>query len=72
MDKLKQIENLIDYIMDQNLCENNYKKFLDYLDDDLSELQYMKDNNIYNDCICDHCIESICLLQSIIELIKGD
>ena len=67
---IERIEYLIDYVMEQNLCENDTKTYLNYLDKDLIQLQIEKITN-KDECLINHCIEEIVLLQQIIEIIKG-
>lgn len=71
-EKLEQVENLIDFVVGDNLCENT-KQYIDYLNKDLENLQQLKENTKYmeDECLCNHCIESIVLLQEIICIVKG-
>ena len=73
LEKIERIENLIDYVMEQNFCEDDTKTYLHYLDNDLEELQKAKDNCKYmeDECLFNHCIEQTILLQQIIEILKG-
>lgn len=68
IEKLKQIDRLIDVICDQNFCSNRPDILLQRLYNDLTELQFQlkledKQGKIL---LINNCIEAICLLQEII------
>ena len=71
-EKFKQAENLIDYVLANNFCEQDPKQYIKYLYADLKHLQTLKATATNNEkeFLIDHCIEEIILLQELICLIK--
>lgn len=72
--KLNKLENVVNFALDKNLLHfNNVKTYLKILDKDLEALQKIKAETdlIEYQLLSDRCIESIIVLQSLIEIIKG-
>ena len=72
--KLNSLENVVNFVLDKNFLNfDDVKTYLRLLDKDLGELQKVKEQTkfIENQILADHCIESIIVLQSLIEIIKG-
>lgn len=72
--KLNKLENIVNFALDKNLLHfGNVKTYLKILDNDLEALQKIKAETdlIEYQLLSDRCIESIIILQSLIEIIKG-
>ena len=72
--KLDRLENIIDCVLKQNLLENSdAKTYINYLNKVLQELQRVKEKTKFMEyeVLANNCIESIIVLQTLIEIIKG-
>lgn len=68
----KEINELIDWVLQDNLLETtNTKQYIKYLEQDIQDLEEMKENNQIGECLHNHLVEELELLRDIITTIKG-